>query len=79
MVSEASQQESSDQLEHERRLGIFAERLFERLPSDLSDSYPAHQRHSIAESAFEFFESRSEPVKIRVRPNAVKTAAWSKP
>ncbi len=72
MVSEASQQESSDQLEHERCLGIFAERLFERLPSDLSDSYPAHQRHSIAASAFEFFQSRTEPLKIRVLPNAIE-------
>ena len=74
MASEASQQESSDHLEHERRLGIFADRLFERLPSDLSDSYPVHKRRTIAERAFEFFETRSEPLKLRV--SAADADGW---
>jgi len=52
-ATEATQQESTHQLEHERRLGIFADRLFERLPSDLHDSYPRQKRLSIAASAFE--------------------------
>ncbi len=66
MASDASQQESSEQLEHERRLGIFADRLFERLPSDFSENYPIHQRRAIARSAFEFFETRAQPLKLRV-------------
>ena len=68
LATEATQQESSDQLEHERRLGIFADRLFERLPSDLHDSYPRQKRLSIAASAFEFFATRIEPLQLRVRP-----------
>ena len=72
MASEISQQESSDQLEAQRRLDIFTNRLFERLPADLSDSYPAHQRRAIAASAFEFFQVRADPVSIRVRTGATE-------
>jgi glutamate dehydrogenase len=85
LAIEASQQESSDHLEHERRLGIFTDRLFERLPSDLGESYPDHLRQTIAESAFEFFQSRAEPLKIRVRagdesdPCVVETAMADRP
>ncbi len=67
MASDASQQESSEQLEHERRLGIFADRLFERLPSDFSENYPIHQRRAIARSRFpNCFETRAQPLKLRV-------------
>ncbi len=66
MASEASQQESAEHLEHERRLGIFTDRLFERLPADLADSFSVHQRRVIAARAFEFFESRTQPLKLRV-------------
>ncbi len=72
MASETTQQESSDQIERRRRLEIFTERLFERLPSDLRDSYPSHRRRAIAASAFEFFEARTDPVKIRVRAGATE-------
>ncbi len=74
MASEISQQESSEQLEARRRLEIFTERLFERLPADLSDSYPDHRRRAIAASAFEFFEVRADPVSIRVRASATEGA-----
>ena len=66
MASEISQQEANDQLEAQRRLDTFSERLFERLPADLSDSYPDYRRRAIAASAFKFFEVRTEPVGIRV-------------
>ena len=72
MASEISQQESSDQFEAQRRLDIFTERLFERLPADLSDSYPAHQRRAIAVRAFEFFAVRRDPVSIRTRTGATE-------
>jgi glutamate dehydrogenase len=70
--SETSQQESSEQLERQRCLEIFTERLFERLPSDLSDSYSVYQRRAIAARAFEFFELRRDPLKIRVRAGATE-------
>jgi NAD-specific glutamate dehydrogenase len=85
LAIEASQQESNDHLEHEHRLSIFTDRLFERLPSDLSEDYPDHLRQKIAESAFEFFQSRAEPLKIRVRagdesdPCVVETAMADRP
>ncbi|HEX3410026.1 MAG TPA: hypothetical protein VHS07_07070, partial [Candidatus Binataceae bacterium] len=66
MSSESIQQESGEPLEYRRRLDIFEERLFERLPSDLSDSYPVDRRRAIAASAFEFFQVRPEPLKVRV-------------
>ncbi|MGD0290126.1 MAG: NAD-glutamate dehydrogenase domain-containing protein [Candidatus Binataceae bacterium] len=72
MASESIPQESSEQRERQRRLDIFTERLFERLPSDLSDSYPVDRRRAIAESAFEFFQVRAEPLSIRVRTGATE-------
>jgi glutamate dehydrogenase len=66
VASEASKQESAEHPEYERRLGIFTDRLFERLPSDLVESFPANQRRAIAASAFEFFESRPKPLKLRI-------------
>jgi len=67
LAIEATQPESSDQLEPQRRLGIFTDRLFERMSSDLSDSYPLQKRLAIAASAFEFFATRCEPLQLRVR------------
>jgi glutamate dehydrogenase len=66
VASEASEHEPAEHLEYERRLGIFTDRLFERLPSDLGESYPARQRRAIAARAFEFFEYRPKPLKLRV-------------
>jgi glutamate dehydrogenase len=70
LSSESIQQESGEYLERQRCLDIFSERLFERLPSDLSDSYPVHRRRAITASAFEFFQIRTEPLRIRVGAGA---------
>jgi glutamate dehydrogenase len=72
VASELSQQEPGEQLEQERRLAFFTERLFERLPSDLIDSFPIHRQHALAARAFEFFETRAEPLSIRVIAGAAE-------
>ena len=51
-----------------RRIELFAERLFARIPADLADAYPDHRRRSIAAGAYEFFAGRREPVAVRVAP-----------
>ncbi len=51
-----------------RRIELFAERLFARIPADLADAYPEHRRRSIAAGAYEFFAGRREPVAVRVAP-----------
>ncbi|MBV8361375.1 MAG: NAD-glutamate dehydrogenase, partial [Deltaproteobacteria bacterium] len=48
-----------------RRLTIFSERLFARLPADSAVLFTAEKRLVLAESAFEFFYTRREPIKIR--------------
>jgi glutamate dehydrogenase len=53
--------------EHSRRLAIFADRLFARLPEDAQADFPAHQRAAVAESAFDFFAARTQPIKVRTR------------
>ncbi len=70
MASEPIEQESSEHRERQRRLEVFAERLFERMSANLSDSYSASQRQAIAARAFGFFEIRSEPIKVRVHSQA---------
>jgi glutamate dehydrogenase len=51
--------------EASRRLTIFSEHLFARLPADSAELFTAGKELIIAESAFEFFYTRSEPIKIR--------------
>ena len=51
--------------EASRRLTIFSERLFARQPADSADLLPAGKRLLLAESAFEFFYTREEPIKVR--------------
>jgi glutamate dehydrogenase len=48
-----------------RRLVIFSERLFSRLPADSTESFPSAKRLPIAEGAFDFFYTRREPIKVR--------------
>ncbi len=74
MASETNSHEPSENREPQRRLEIFTQRLFERLPADLRESYSRDQRHAIAAAAFEFFERRSEPVNIRVSAGATESA-----
>src|SRR5579863_8512598 len=67
VANAAEHQEASADIpsEHSRRLDLFAKRLFARLPADLSDSFPAHKRLIIAQSALDFFTIRSEPPAVR--------------
>ena len=51
--------------EHERRVRIFAERMYARLASDLAALLSASARLATATDALEFFSTREEPVKIR--------------
>ncbi len=53
-----------------RRIEIFAERLFARLPADAAESYPEHRRRAIAAGGWEFFAARSDPAAVRVTPSA---------
>ena len=55
--------------EASRRLTIFSERLLARLPADSAGLLPAGKRLLIAESAFEFFYTRQEPIKVRSLPS----------
>ena len=54
--------------EHAQRIAVFAERMFARIPADLSDSYPERLRVAIAERAFDFLAARSEPIAVRITP-----------
>jgi glutamate dehydrogenase len=49
-----------------RRVTLFAERMFARLPADLANEFPAAKRLEIAEQALDFMQTRSEPAKVRV-------------
>jgi glutamate dehydrogenase len=51
--------------EASRRLRIFSERLFARLPADSAELFPAEKRLLTAERAFGFFYTRHEPIKVR--------------
>ena len=48
-----------------RRLTIFADRMFARLPAALSEAYPPARRTAIAAEGLEFFAVRDEPIKVR--------------
>jgi glutamate dehydrogenase len=48
-----------------REVEIFAARLFKRLPEELAARMPQPQRLQIAHAAWDFFATRSEPVKAR--------------
>ncbi|MBV8451660.1 MAG: NAD-glutamate dehydrogenase, partial [Deltaproteobacteria bacterium] len=67
MDTNSAEQETSAAASEEavRRLTIFSERLFARLPADSVELFTAEKRLIIAESAFEFFGTRPEPIKIR--------------
>jgi glutamate dehydrogenase len=52
-----------------RRLTRFADRLFARLPADSAEDIRAERRLVIAEQAYEFFATRSEPVNVRCIPD----------
>ena len=49
---------------------MFAERLFARLPADVAERMPAREQLALAQSAFDFFAIRTEPVQIRVSDRA---------
>src|SRR5271156_970140 len=49
--------------DRERMLPLFADRLFNHQPSQLTDV----RRNELASSSFEFFAERTEPIKIEVR------------
>jgi glutamate dehydrogenase len=51
--------------EASRRLAIFSERLFTRLAADAVGLFPTARRRIVAELGFDFFYTRSEPVKVR--------------
>ncbi|HJU11648.1 MAG TPA: hypothetical protein VJ728_12265, partial [Candidatus Binataceae bacterium] len=51
--------------ETSRRLPIFRERLFARLPAESAELFPTDKRKLLAASAFEFFATRDEPIKVR--------------
>jgi glutamate dehydrogenase len=55
----------------ERQLGLFAERLFRRLPEELAAHLPVRERNQIVQEGFDFFAVRSDPVKIRVTDRVV--------
>jgi glutamate dehydrogenase len=67
LASEAEQQSIDRNFSEQQRrnIGLFAERLFERLPADLTELINADKRLVIARDAFQFFSVRSEPVKVR--------------
>ncbi|MGH7839018.1 MAG: hypothetical protein ACREQC_14495, partial [Candidatus Binataceae bacterium] len=48
-----------------RYINIFCARMFARLASELAADFPASKRMALAESGFEFFRQREEPVKVR--------------
>ncbi len=52
--------------EQHRRVRLFAERMFARLPPDLAEEFPAPKRLEIAERGLDFMETRSQPAKVRV-------------
>jgi len=56
--------------ERSRRLKIFVEHLFARLPADLVDDFGAPHRRAIADAGYDFFATRSEPLAVRVRSGA---------
>lgn len=56
--------------EQARRLRIFAERFFAREPADLAGRLRPEQRFAMLVSAFEFFSRVTEPVAVRVTPDA---------
>jgi len=51
--------------EASRRLAIFSDRLFTRLPADQVELLPTARRQLVAERAFDFFFVRPEPIKVR--------------
>ncbi|HTW88885.1 MAG TPA: NAD-glutamate dehydrogenase domain-containing protein [Candidatus Binataceae bacterium] len=53
-----------------RYLDLFAERLFARQPTTLTERLSAETRRAIAGQAFEFFYQRSEPLKLQVSGSA---------
>ena len=79
MSSEATAAQSSDEpkIQHGRRLELFAEQLFARIPTDLADDFPPHRRYQLAEQALAFFAYRAESpaVHAEVSPDAPGTAA----
>jgi glutamate dehydrogenase len=69
MRTEQSQATSPDRDDEQlRRLKIFEERLFARLPSDLKEDFPEPQRLRVAAAGYDFFCERTEPLAVRVRP-----------
>jgi glutamate dehydrogenase len=69
LATEAQTHELPDSTENSERaahIKIFAQRLFARLPAHLTESFSAERRLAIAAHAFEFFELRPDPIKVRV-------------
>ncbi|MGD0074400.1 MAG: NAD-glutamate dehydrogenase domain-containing protein [Candidatus Binataceae bacterium] len=59
--------------ESARRLAVFAEQLFARIPADVAQRMPGHTQLELAQSAFDFFSMRSEPVQVRVSSHVADT------
>jgi len=59
--------------EQARRLAVFAERLFARLPADVAERMPARAQLELAQSAFDFLSIRTEPVQVRASNHVADT------
>lgn len=64
--------ERSTSGEQARRLKSFADRFFAREPADLAGRLRPEQRLAMLLSAFEFFSHLTEPVAVRVMPDAYR-------
>jgi glutamate dehydrogenase len=51
--------------EASRRVAVFSEGLFKRLPADSGELFPGEKRLNVAHRAFEFFFTRTDAIKVR--------------
>lgn len=58
--------------EESRRLAIFSEHLFSRLPADSVELFPAEKRPTVTHRAFEFFCTRTEAISVRCEADGDK-------
>jgi glutamate dehydrogenase len=66
LVSYSEQQERSAEASIQAQwLPIFSELLFKRLPAESAGLFPPEKREVVARRAFDFFYTRSEPIKVR--------------
>ncbi|HJU27788.1 MAG TPA: hypothetical protein VJ718_01380, partial [Candidatus Binataceae bacterium] len=49
-----------------RRMSVFSDALFARLPVESAANFPPDRRRSIAAEAYEFFSVRTEALMVRV-------------